>query len=265
MHVLIACAATTSICLMPTFIYNAVRTGSFWRPATAVSAYLESNNAVGGNVIAGLFGLIASPNRGLLMFSPICLLLLAIPFVWRRLGDRDRSLLSAFGTAALLYAVFIATLKNWGAFGWGPRYLVPVLPIAFCGSIAAGSVLWSRYRTTIAALAAASAVLSLAPVFVNWSVAIVAFPGALDPTAAWPHQQIAVLRELGWGIIGKPLPVPAEMAADAVRSAGVRFPDFWIARLIEQGSSSAIAGIAVGASLFAGCVFCAMQLMKVDV
>ena len=212
-----AAAATALVVLTPTLTYNAVRTGSFWRPATALPEYLAAggNNEIGGNVLIGFVGLLASPNRGLFMFSPLCLLALTLPFVWRLLPEYERRVLFALGGGTIVYVAAIATLKNWGAFGWGPRYLVPVLPIAFFGSIVAGRVLWGRYRAPIVALTAASVVLSVAPALVNWSAAIAASPPALDQWATWPHQQLTVLREIARG--------------------GAGFPDFLIARMMSGG------------------------------
>jgi hypothetical protein len=75
---------------------------------------------------AGLLGLLLSPGKGLLWYSP---LVIAVPFVWRRFHLRHArlSFLCAGITAATL-AMF-APLWWWhGDWAWGPRYLVLVLP-----------------------------------------------------------------------------------------------------------------------------------------
>ena len=64
-----------------------------------------------------LFGLLVSPNRGLLLFSPVFLLLLAVPVVWRRWPSSWATLLGAFGVGAMGYVLLVANLHNWGAFG----------------------------------------------------------------------------------------------------------------------------------------------------
>ena len=73
-RVLTAAAALFAALMAPSFVYNAVRTGSALRPATACTVYLETSNALTGNMVTGLFGLLLSPNRGLFVFAPVLLL-----------------------------------------------------------------------------------------------------------------------------------------------------------------------------------------------
>jgi hypothetical protein len=232
--------------LLPSFVYNSMRTGSALRPATATAEYLRANNAIGGDVLSGLWGVLASPNHGLLVFSPIFLLLFIVPFVWSRIDPHDRPLCGAMGAAALTYLVFIASLKWWGGtFGWGPRFLVPIVPILFYGAALALTAIWDRWRRPLLGLIVISVLVSAPPVLVNWSSAIMAFPGALDQEARWPYQHVAVWQELVWGLQGKPLPVPAALAADPERRAGARFPDLWIVRLMERSPGQRVAGWAI--------------------
>ena len=80
-------------------------------------------------------GLLASPNRGLLIFTPIAVLGIAgIARALRRPG-RD-PLLSILGLAALVYFLAIASYSDWTAgFSFGPRYLVDILPVLFLGAL----------------------------------------------------------------------------------------------------------------------------------
>ncbi len=96
-------------------------------------AWLQTGYANQGEIFAGwsslpagLFGLLLSPGKGLLWFSP---LLLAVPFAWREFHFRHprMSLLSAALAGATI--LMFAPLWWWhGDWAWGPRYVVVVLP-----------------------------------------------------------------------------------------------------------------------------------------
>jgi hypothetical protein len=214
-------------------------------------------------VITGFLGVLFAPNRGLFVYSPACLLVCALPFVWRRLSREIRVMCRGFGVAFLGYAILIASLKNWGgAFAWGPRYLLPMLPILVYASAFVLTECARGWRTRLfPALLILSACLSFAPVLVNWPAAIVVFPHALDQSAWRPYQQRAVWQELLWGLEGRPLPVPREAAADPERAAAVRFPDLWTVRLVEHSPRGWLPSLIVVLACGAVCVWCLRHLV----
>jgi hypothetical protein len=79
--------------------------------------------------LVGFAGLLVSPNRGLLVFTPIALL-----GAWGllracRRQSRDR-LLVVFGAASVASAAAAGSYIDWhGGWSFGPRYLVDVLPV----------------------------------------------------------------------------------------------------------------------------------------
>lgn len=89
------------------------------------SGYVESE-AFNGDWLFGLVGLLVSPGRGILWYSPVLLLVpLGIGWFWRR----ARWLLLASAGVALLYWLLYSKWYMWhGGYSWGPRFLVPVLP-----------------------------------------------------------------------------------------------------------------------------------------
>jgi hypothetical protein len=238
------CGAASLALLLPTFAYNWVRMGSPLRPATTAAIYAE-NNSVGGDVLNGLYGLWLSPNRGLLLFAPIFLLLLTLPWLWRQLSLPARRLTICYGPGALLYILLIASMNHWGAFGWGPRYLVPILPLLFLPVAALMILLWQRYQRLLVTLILLSVALNAAPVFVNWHLACTEFPQAEKPEVSLPLQHAAVWNGLGLGLRGRPLPVPPDVAADPIRRAGARFPDLWTFRLMERSHLGLILGLGI--------------------
>jgi hypothetical protein len=240
-----ACAGTWFVGLLPSLVYNAVRSGSPLRPANASAEYLQTQG-LGGDVVHGLWGLLLSPNHGLFVFSPILLLLLALPLAWPRLAANERHLLVAMAACALPYTLLIASTRVWhGVFGWGPRYLLPVVPIAFYGTALTLTAMWEKWRAPLLGLIVVSGLLSAPPALVNWSSAIIAFPQALDHDAPWPYQLDAVWQELVRGLQGKPFPIPAALAADPERRAGAGFPDLSIVRLMERSRGELAAGSAI--------------------
>ena len=77
--------------------------------------------------LTGLAGLLLSPGRGLLWHWPLVLLALwATPAAWRR--HRELTVF-AWGTLAVLLALY-CRWQDWdGGWAWGPRFLVPALPL----------------------------------------------------------------------------------------------------------------------------------------
>ncbi|MDX2140700.1 MAG: hypothetical protein SF123_21635 [Chloroflexota bacterium] len=104
--------------------YNAARFGS---PFTS-GYYFDSGEGFNKPFWAGAFGLTFSPYRGVFWYAPV--LLLAFPgWLWLRSG-------AAWLLLALIIAQ-IATYASWwswdGGIAWGPRFLLPVLPLmALC-------------------------------------------------------------------------------------------------------------------------------------
>jgi hypothetical protein len=79
-------------------------------------------------LLSGLAGLLFSPTRGLLVFSPFLLL---VPAALRH-GLRDRgarALTLALGVAALVQMLFYAKADWRAGFSWGPRWLTDLMPL----------------------------------------------------------------------------------------------------------------------------------------
>jgi hypothetical protein len=91
--------------------------------------------------VSGVRGLLVSPNRGLLIFTPIAffgILGLALQLFDRK--ARNPVLLS-FGIAALVHLLISGAFEVWwGGWSFGPRYLVDILPILAL----AGADVWNR-------------------------------------------------------------------------------------------------------------------------
>jgi hypothetical protein len=108
--------------------------------------------------LQGIPGLLVSPNRGLLVFTPIALL--GIWGLARQIAPgepRDPALVS-FGIATLVCLLVAGAYPDWwGGWSFGPRYLVDVLPVLGL----AGIGVWDHMGIGARRLAKAAIVWSL--------------------------------------------------------------------------------------------------------
>lgn len=118
----------------------------------------------------GLWRLLVGPNRGLLLFFPAAAF--ALPVLVRalgRAGDAPRRLAAAASLAAT--AVLLVTAASWwawhGAGGWGPRLLVPAVPLLAPWAALLLSGLSDAPRRLVAGL---SIVLNLPPLLLHPSL-----------------------------------------------------------------------------------------------
>lgn len=128
----------------------------------------------------GLAGLLFSPSRGILVFSPIVLIVFAA-----RARGGERSVLgwtlAAAGVQLLVYSSFSVW---WGGFGYGPRYLLDLLP-ALIPAAATGA----------ARVAAAAPIWRLtAAVALAWSLAVAATGAFCYPNDRWNTDPASVDR-----------------------------------------------------------------------
>lgn len=150
----------------------------------------------------GLAGLLVSPGKGIVWYAPP--LLLAI-VGWRALARRRRDVAGAalaIVTGPLLLA---SVYYQWhGGGSWGPRLLLPVLPVALLG---AGEVL-ERARQGFRSASVATGVAAAAGVLVVALAALVPFDRYHatvwpDPTAPDPERFAAMI----WSPPASPLAV----------------------------------------------------------
>ncbi|RAR60573.1 hypothetical protein C7401_10996 [Paraburkholderia unamae] len=240
------------VLLVPTFLYNVVRTGSFVVPATASDYYLHGLNAMDGNPLVGFAGLLFGPNRGLFIYCPILLVALVLPSAWRELSAPQKRLIKGMLLGSLLYTLMISRMAHWGAFGWGPRYLLPFLPVFF---LVAGPCLVHiarRSRPAASVIVIAALAWNLAPATTNWHVPLAEYPGASLQESLHPYALEGSWTMLEYGLNGQPAVFALSDPAFALHDDGRRFPDFWTARLIERAPLGTAAGWFIIAMLLAG-------------
>jgi hypothetical protein len=163
---------------------------------------------------------------------------------------------------AALYTLLIAKMNNWGAYGWGPRYLLPCLPILFWAATPGLMALNRRSRRGAAVLVLAALAWNVAPSLVNWQVVAAEYPGAPLEAAAAPYQIIGVWKGLWRGLHAEPLVFANSDPVFAAQDMARRFPDLWTARLMERSRSGRLAGGAIILALLAGIVLSSRRILR---
>jgi hypothetical protein len=76
--------------------------------------------------LLGLYGLLVSPGKGVLLYTPLLILALG---AWPLFAHRQRREALLFAGLWLAVLALYAPYNFWsGGFNWGPRFLLPVLP-----------------------------------------------------------------------------------------------------------------------------------------
>lgn len=141
-------------------IYNTARFGN---PLESGYGGQASLAAFSTPLLAGLHGLLFSPGKGLAWFAPLAWLApFGVGAMLRARSHRDapRNAAAAFVAhgaiaAAIVLLIQSATFQHWGGDGsWGPRYLVPLLPLVLL-AVSFALTGASRGRRRVALLLAA--------------------------------------------------------------------------------------------------------------
>lgn len=203
---------------------------NLWVNHARFGSWLSTGYAHQGEIFAGwthgltgLFGLILSPGKGILWYSP---LLIAVPFAWRAFHRRAPAVSWLAGSLTAATILMFAPLWWWhGDWAWGPRYLV--IPLAFMvlpllgwlegmpgGGAARGLRL--RRRALLAGLVAAALAVNFLGIAVNFF-----FPLRAYSDAGMVHDQWNFLPGLS------PLRYHAHVVRSWIRqAAGGEIPDF---------------------------------------
>lgn len=119
---LLVMAASALVPVAIMLAYNAARFSSPFETGYSSVMYLYS-----GNFLEGLFGLLISPGRGLLLYVPWTIFAF---FGLKGLYTRDKPLtVAVFGAFVALLLVYSPWAQWDGGWVFGPRFLVPVLPL----------------------------------------------------------------------------------------------------------------------------------------
>jgi hypothetical protein len=119
-----------SVALMPAVIvtaaYDTLRFGAPWRTGYFFATFNHP-------LVAGLYGLLFSPAAGLFIYVPLLpIALVGLFLVMRRLPLLASTALVLLAVRIPVYAVWFGWSAYWA---WGPRYLVPAMPVLAVGLV----------------------------------------------------------------------------------------------------------------------------------
>lgn len=121
-----AWALPFAVVLAATLGYNWMRFGAAFD--FGYTGYFDREHAFGTPLLAGLYGLLFSPGKSVFLYAPV--VVLGLGGARRFHGAHPRESLLCWSVCAvcvLLYARWWAWHGDWA---WGPRFLVPALPLA---------------------------------------------------------------------------------------------------------------------------------------
>ncbi len=118
-----AFSAPIAVTLVIIAIYNAARFGS---PLTS-GYYFGDGEGFNRPFLLGLFGLTFSPYRGLLWYTPLALM--ALPGAWLLARVQSKTTWLLLALIGAQFAVYASWWSWHGGVVWGPRFILPVLPL----------------------------------------------------------------------------------------------------------------------------------------
>jgi hypothetical protein len=171
----VAAVGTAAAVLVPVWLANLQWFGSVLGAAPMLEALHNSVHATTGTFSlssGGFLGLMVSPNRGLLIFSPVvALVVIGLPGILR--SARSSPVLWCTVAAALQFVLYASYVVWWGGHTYGPRYMLDVLPLLVPMAIVAMGRIQGR---RLSLLATAS---------LTWSIGIAALGAFVHPHERW--------------------------------------------------------------------------------
>jgi hypothetical protein len=178
-----------------------------------------------GGYVDALLGLLLSPGRGLLIYTPIAIFALAA-FMPRARASREqhRPVVIAAGVFSILYLAFMAMWPVWwGGYSWGPRLLTELLaPLMILIAVGLPAIQGSRWKWAFAAAAVYGCLIQALGVYCY-------------PKGRWDHLPVSVNSDQGrlWDWVDNPIIRTAR--------AGVAWEPYSIAAAAVRGGFPAAA------------------------
>ena len=174
-------------------VYNEIRWGSPF--STGYGPYLSAY--FGGSIVDGAWGMLLSPNKSALLYSPaLVLALLGMPAAFRAVPRLALAIALMVVPTLLVYCSY----RSWsGDYAWGPRYFVwcvpPLLvPLAWFVDRATRARRW-----LLAAIVTAGVVVQLLGIALYWDHFIRIASDAKNQWLGQPNRRGAYIAERGRG------------------------------------------------------------------
>lgn len=211
--------------------YNHLRTGSAFISPVQTAKY-AANNALDGNLLVGIVGYLLSPGKSIFIYAPLLVLSL---FFFKKFYQNYKAEAIYVAMIFVFWLLLHARMRSWyGAWGWGPRLFVTILPILFLPfAVNMDRVLRKKYlRISAIALGgfgfclALSSVLSEFLIRIDYAIQENRFADQEFVWSLWNNQAVDMLRA-GWNNVQRlvtfsihsPLPTQAKIFPESLNIA----------------------------------------------
>ena len=177
------------------------------------------------DLLAGVGGLLVSPTRGLLLFSPFLIFLV---LAGRQLpGTREERRLTQAMCAAVAIQILLYAKTDWrGGLSWGPRYMTDLLPLLMWMLVPVVAALRGAGRVCfILLVGVAIAIEAIGAFSYSWSVDLPIYAGdrgvhGHDMRAAWDWRNVPFIASWRHGLAPADFAVAVRGSFDAIESGG---------------------------------------------
>jgi len=156
----IIAAALASLFVVPVMIANAQWFGTVLGAAPMLEALHPAVHATSGTFglpFEGAAGLLLSPNRGLLIYSPV-VALLAFGFRPAMKEGWRTPVIACLAAAIAQFLLYASYSVWWAGHTYGPRYMLDVLPLLVPLAVVTASTMTGGVWSSVAALALACSI-----------------------------------------------------------------------------------------------------------
>jgi hypothetical protein len=176
-------------------------------------------------LLSGIGGVLVSPTRGLLVFSPF-LLFLILAWRYRPRGREERNLTLAMNVAVALQIVVYAKADWRGGLSWGPRYMTDLLPFLIWMLVPVVAALRGVGRVAfLIAIGVAVAIEAIGAFAYTGSIDLPIYANDRgweyhDMQPAWRLRNATIIRTLRHGLAPADLAVRMRGSFDGIESGG---------------------------------------------
>jgi hypothetical protein len=177
------------------------------------------------DLLAGIGGLLISPTRGLIVFSPFVLFLVMAP--WNLPSNREERRLTLVMSLGVVIQILLYAKTDWrSGLSWGPRYMTDLLPFLIWMLVPVVARLRGAGRVAfLVAVGVAVAIEAIGAFWYTYSVDVPIYAAdrdvyTHDMRAAWHWRNAPFITSLKRGLAPPELAIEPRGNLDAIQTGG---------------------------------------------